>query len=230
MKGQDYMNIFEQKESFLGCMDRSITEDSLLSIFRLAKQIKLRLGKKGYLLDNYLSLVFEGLTTEVSYGAADEGFQVGGNSQHYFFALLDDSVIKNHHPMEERMREVYAQKANTIVYQERYTKLCMLLFSMADELLIQAVKEFTSKLDSNLNSAVDEIRVKELYTEISRLAGEAMLDELNTKIQQRFMIAPLALVFAQGMTDDMLYRLIARDYETSKQMFQLLLDSIPDTV
>lgn len=227
MKGWEDMNIFKHKDSFFGCLDSEVAEDSLLSLFRLAKQIKLRLGEKGYLLDNYLSLIIDGLTTETTYGAADDGSEAGGTSQSCFFSLLDGTALKHHHPLEERIREVFAQQADSLHFQERYTKLCMLLFPMADELLMQATRDFVADRARSLNGVVDEVRVKELYTEISRLAGESMLEELNEKIRQRFMLAPLALAFAQGMTDDLLCRLISRDNETSKQLFQLLMDSMP---
>lgn len=41
--------------------------------------------------------------------------------------------------------------------------------------------------------------------------------------------SPVAAVFAQGLTDDLLYKLTSRDNETSKQMFQLIIDRLPDT-
>jgi len=56
-----------------------------------------------------------------------------------------------------------------------------------------------------------------------------MMEELNTKIRQRFLIAPLAAVFAQGVTNELLFQLTDRDRETSRQMFQLLLDTLPNT-
>lgn len=224
------MNIFKHRDSFLGCLNSSAAEDSLLPLFQLAKQIKLRLGKQGYLLDCYLSLIFEALSSGVSYDAADEGVQAGGDSQGFFFSLLDGTEPEHPHPLGERMREVYNRQADTLAYQERYTKLCMLLFPVADELMTQAATDFIKKKINGLNGVVDEIRLQELFEQIAHLAGESMLEELNAKIRQRFLIAPMAPVFAQGMTDDLLCRLISRDHETSRQMFQLLLDSMPDTL
>ena len=52
------MHIFYDTEDFFGRLDKA-ADDSLLSLLRLARQIRLRLGKKGYLLANYLSLVLE---------------------------------------------------------------------------------------------------------------------------------------------------------------------------
>ena len=55
------MNIFQNAETFYGGESKEVTEVPLLSIFRLAKQIRLQLGPKGYLLDSYLDIVFQGL-------------------------------------------------------------------------------------------------------------------------------------------------------------------------
>lgn len=222
------MNIFKTRDSFFGCLSSGVTEDSLLSLFKLAKQIRLRLGRQGYLLDCYLSLIFEGLTSGVAFDAADEGSQVGGDSQSFFFSLLDGAEPKQTHPLEKRMRDIYDQQAELLDFQERYTRLCLLLFLAADDLQAQATMDFVREKVNSLSGVVDEVRLQELFDQIAHLAGEALLEELNTKIRQRFLIAPLAMVFAQGMTDDLLYRLISRDQETSKQMFQLLLESLPE--
>lgn len=55
------------------------------------------------------------------------------------------------------------------------------------------------------------------------------MEELNKQLQQRFLIVPVALSFAQGLTYDLLYKLTARDPETSRQMFQLLLDAMTES-
>lgn len=223
------MNIFEHRVSFFGSFDGEVTGGSLLSLFQLAKQIRQRMGKQGYLLDCYLSLFFEGVASALAYDAADEGFQSGGELQSLCFHVLDGTEPKKEHPLYRRVMEVYAKQEGVVPYQDRYTRLCLLFFPLADELVAYAAARFVEEQVSNLNGVVDEIRLQELYNQISHLAGEAMMEELNLRLKQRFLIAPLAAVFAQGLTDDLLNRLISRDQETSKQMFQLLLDSLSDT-
>lgn len=80
---------------------------------------------------------------------------------------------------------------------------------------------------TNIGDSLDIIRVQEVYDQISHIAGESILEELNQRIKQRFIIAPASALFAQGFTDELLYKLTYRDIETSRQMFQLLLDIIP---
>ena len=81
------MNIFQNRDSLFGCLDSEVTNNSLLSLFRLAKQIRLRLGKQGDLLDNYLTHFFEGVGSELAFVAADEG-----NHTCAEFQLLLDSL------------------------------------------------------------------------------------------------------------------------------------------
>lgn len=106
----------------------------------------------------------------------------------------------------------------------------MLIFQRADELMVYSTARFVKEQVDNLNDTVDEIQFEELYNKISYLVGESMIDELNEKLKQRFLIVPLVAIFAQGMNNDLLYKLTTHDYETSKQMFQLLLDILPDSL
>ncbi len=198
------MNIFKHRDSFFGCLDSGAAEDSLLSLFKLAKQIRLRLGRQGYLLDCYLSSFFEALSTELAYDAADEGFHRGGELQGLLFHVLDKTEPEKPHPLYQRVREVCEQHADKLVFQERYTNLSMLLFLVEDEAMKHLAAEFLEEQVDSLNGVVDEIRLQHLYGQISHLAGEAMMEELNQQLKQRFIIAPVVVLFAQGFTDELL--------------------------
>lgn len=222
------MNIFHHTDSFFSCPDSGVTEDSLLSIFKLAKQIRLRLGKQGYLLDHYLSMIFEGLSGgQLAFESADEGFRIGGDLQGLLFHVLDGTEPQHEHPLYSRMKELYEQYADKLIFQERYTNLSILLLFLADEAMVTTTGKFVKVQVTNIGGSLDIIRVQEVYDQISHIAGESMLEELNQRIKQRFIIAPASALFAQGFTDELLYKLTYRDIETSRQMFQLLLDIIP---
>ncbi len=228
MKGRDNMNIFQNKDSFFGCPDSGLTEDSLLSIFRLAKQIRLRLGKQGYLPDHYLSMIFEGMSEgKLAFETADEGFRTGGDLQGLLFHILDGTEPQSPNPLHSRMKEVYAQYADKLIFQERYTNVSILVFLLADEVMKSSTLKFVKEQKNNMGGVVDIVRLREVYEQISHVAGEAMMEELNERLKQRFIIAPAAALFAQRFTDELLYKLAYRDIETSRQMFQLLLDIIP---
>lgn len=208
--------------------DNRVAEDSLLSIFKLAKQIRLRLGKQGYLLDHYLSMIFEGMSGgQLAFESADEGFRTGGELQGLLFHVLDGTEPQHEHPLYPRMKELYKQYADKLIFQEPYTNLCILLFFLADEAMVDSTGKFIKEQVTNIGGSLDIIRVQEVYDQISHIAGESMLEELNQRIKQRFIIAPTSALFAQGFTDELLYKLTYHDIETSRQMFQLLLDIVP---
>ena len=222
------MNIFHHTDSFFSCPDSGVTEDSLLSIFKLAKQIRLRLGKQGYLLDHYLSMIFEGMIGgQLAFESADEGFRTGGELQGLLFHVLDGTEPQLEHPLYPRMKELYEQYEGKLIFQERYTNLSILLLFLADEAMVTSTEKFVKEQVTNIGGSLDIIRVREVYDQISHLAGESMLEELNKRIKQRFIIAPASTLFAQGFTDELLYKLTYRDIETSRQIFQLFLDMIP---
>ena len=127
------------------------------------------------------------------------------------------------------MREAYEERSGELCFQERYTRLCLLLFPLADELLAEAAARFQEEQVHRLDGVVDEIRMRELYEQISALTSESMMEELNRRLKQRFLIAPPTAVFMQGLTNDLACRLSERDPETSRQMFQLFIDSLPET-
>lgn len=82
---------------------------------------------------------------------------------------------------------------------------------IADDVLEYSVAHFVKEQVENLCGIVDEIRMKELYEQISYIVGESMMEELNLKLKQRFLIASIAMVFAQGLNNDLIYRLMTRD-------------------
>lgn len=219
------MNIFQNTDDFFGCLNTVVTKDSLLALFKLANQIRLRLGKKGYLLDCYLSLFFEQIHSNLTYDAVDEGTRMSGTLQSMLYCVLDGKKPEKSDPFFERIQEVYEQNADKLNFQERFTNLCLLMFYLTDEFMTCAANVYKKEV----NHTIDIIRFQELYDQISHLAGESMMEELNQQLRMRFQIVPLALAFAQGTSDDLLLKLTSRDDETSKQMFQLLLDNLSET-
>ena len=75
-----------------------------------------------------------------------------------------------------------------------------------------------------IEDAIDFFRLKEFYNQISQIVGEPFMEEFNLRLKKRFLLAPIAVVFAQGFTDELLDRLMCRDPETSRLIFQLMID------
>ena len=91
-----------------------------------------------------------------------------------------------------------------------------------------AVTQFETEQKESISTILDIIQLSDLYRQISNIIGESMAEALNLKLRQNFLAAPLIPIFLQAFTNDLLFKLSHRDCETSRQVFQLLLDNLPD--
>lgn len=222
------MNIFQHNNGYFDCSKSRVMENSLHSLFKLAKEIREKLGKQGYLLDCYLSSFFEGVNYTIALRAADTGFQLGGSLQDMLRHILDHTEPKKQYQFYLRAQQIYKEYIADQPFQEYETNLFLLQFALADEVMSYYTAKYMNEELSQLNLLVDKIHHQEIYDQICSKVGETMMEELNQRLKERFIITSVGDLFAQGFTNDLLYKLTCRDPETSKQMFQLLLDRLPE--
>lgn len=223
------MNIFETHTGFSGRFDPDSTGGSLLSLLALARDIRLKLGRQGYLLDSYLSLSLEAANAIQVYKVADDGFERGGELRSLCFDVIDRSSTEEDHPLYDTALNTLITRTDILRYQERQTRMNLLYAILSDEFLSFIAKHFMQEVSDELGATYDSPKLNDLFNHISEVVGEPLMETLNLRLKQRFLLVPLATVFAQGLTNDLLDCLLSRDSETSKQVFQLLLDTMsPD--
>ena len=223
------MNIFRNTDAFYGDEDRRVTEVPLLSIFRLAKRIRLQLGPKGYLLDNYLGLVLQGLDMATVSEAVEDGVNASYDLHRRLLCpITEDTEPKPSHPLCDRAREVYEQYPAVRSFQEPRTRAYLLMALLGDEPLVPALSDFIAQKKKTPADLGEVYSLQELYESICGFVDESLLEELNRQLLQRFQIVSMRASFLQGCANDLLYQLTWRDLETSKQIFQLLLDLLPE--
>lgn len=222
------MNIFQNIGAFYGA-DRDNESEPLLAIFRLAKRIRLRLGTKGYLLDNYLDLVFQGLNMGITSEAAEEGTEAAYRCQRrLLFYIVEGTEPETPHPLYEQIQKVYEQHSWVQTFQESQTRVYLLMALSANELMEYAISEFIAKQEQYQVGSEDIFFLRELYDKIILFVDEPLMEELNGRLRQWFQGTSLLSAFIQGYANDLLFQLTWRDYETSRQVFQLLLDHLPE--
>ena len=219
------MNIFKTTGDILGCRDGDLAECSLHSFFTLAKQVRMQLGKRGYLLDNYLSLFFEAVNNSLTTDTSEEGM---GSAETY--QALCDQVLKNTDlqggsPFAAKLGDILKEHPFISSFQESDTQRELLFAFAADIFLDEAVTQFFTEQKDSMSNTLDIIKLGDLYRQIEAIVGEPMAETLNLRLKQTFLIAPLAAVFRQAFTHSLLFKLTHRDSETSRQVFQLLLDN-----
>ena len=96
---------------------------------------------------------------------------------------------------------------------------------LSGDFLETAVRLFNEEIANRFRAVVDIADLQNLYRKLSTiLGGEDELEKLHILFRQRFLIATPVAIFMQGTTNQLLYFLLYRDKETSKQVFQLILD------
>lgn len=227
MKGREDMNIFKTKGDILGCRYKELSESHMLSFLCFTRKVRRQLGGKGYLLDYYLSLFFDTVNASLAADAVDKGFQHTGNYQAYCIDALKGADSKKESPLYAKTQEALRKHPEFLTFQEPITRMNLLYMTMADVFLADALALFTREREYAIASIADIIQMDELYEQISHIIGEPAMESLNLHLKQNFLAAPLVPVFMQGFCNDLICRLVSRDIETSRQIFQLLPDFMP---
>ena len=222
------MNIFREIDAFYGDEQKG-RGDPLHSIFRLAGQIRRELGPKGYLLDNYLDLVLQGLNMVVTGEAVEEGTEAAYQFQLRLLShIVDGTEPEEPHPLFDHVREVYQRYPKIRSFQERRTRLYLLMALAEEELLEHALSRFLAKQERFLIGSGDIVSLNEFYDKIVCFANQSFMEELNQRLQRRLQVTSMLSAFIQAYANDLLFQLTWRDPETSRQIFQLLLDILSE--
>ena len=219
------MNIFKETGYFIGTMELE-QENSFSSLFHLAKQIRMKLGRQGYLLDHYLSIFFDAVYQLRPQDALDDASEAAGPYRKICESVLDTSERMKGEPLYDKTLAAIISRLQIISHNEPLTQMSLLYIVMADEFFSDAVKNFTRKQEMALYGILDSVRLREIYEQIAQITGEPVMETLDLKLRQKFLITQQLKVFAQNFTYDVLGWLVFRDIESSKQMFQLILDDM----
>ncbi|MDR2074192.1 MAG: hypothetical protein LBP36_02360 [Oscillospiraceae bacterium] len=217
------MNIFNRESVFLGEHPFEALSEATKEIFKLAKEIKISLGEQGYLLDNYLSMVLESANDCLAHDAAMTGFD-GVSDLFRICTAVQSDLFKDvaSHPFYETAKKYIEE--HPLKFQEKSTVRDLYCAELADEFITFAVKKFIVKEKDELKSVFETVQLQEYHSKIAYLVGEEKFGRLAELLKSRFLIARPVNIFLQAMTNQFLYCLIKRDKETSKQIFQLILD------
>ncbi|NLO38883.1 MAG: hypothetical protein GX115_05365 [Ruminiclostridium sp.] len=217
------MNIFENESGILGSASVDNLKRSFKEFLRQATEIRIRLGEQGYLLDKYLSYLFEATNGILAYEAASEGFETESTLNSLCAEILRGDAKSNDHPFYEQVKSFI--DTHPLKYQESFTKLSLYDVMLSCSYLESVYEQYYTDLVADIRAFLDIVDLNSLYNKICEaLGGEKEMEHLNLLFCKRILIVKAMDIFLQGMTNQLLYSLTYRDRETSKQVFQLLLD------
>ena len=214
------MNIFKENIDFL----KDIPLDAVLKadeeFFSVMKSIRERLGDKKYWLDNYVERILEAINYRQASECSEDGFKANCDLRHLCIEILNGD--ESEHLLYFEIKEAMEKYRN--IYQEYETVRSLTMITVFSEYMKIAVNGYLQETAENLGNVIDSIKLKEYFDNISAIVGEREMERFNLAIKCRFMIAPVLSIYLQGMMNDYLYCFLYRDRETSRLVFQLLLD------
>lgn len=217
------MNIFYEYEDFIGRAETAHLNCTMQEFFELAVSICRKLGKQGYLLDKYLSCVLDAVNSIGIQDSADAGFDAASELRQLCGDVLDSKSNCGGHPLYEAVKTYI--ESYPVSFQEDESRLNYYCINLLDEFISYAAERFLLCKKDSIHKTIDIITLRDLYRKISAItSGEEHMERLNLLIRQRFLIATPMSAFLQGLTTDLLLSLTYRDSESSKQIFQLMLD------
>lgn len=220
------MNTFNSMEGILGDTSSQHLKRTFAEFLAQSRLIRDRLGKQAYLFDQYLSLLLESANCKLAHGAASEGFDGEAPMFTMCLEILRHKPKDTENPLYDIMKTYI--DANPLSYQEDVTKRAVYCVMLSGELLENAVKLFKEELTDRFREVVDIVDLRDLYRKICAILGsEDEMEKLHLLFRQRFLIATPVAVFTQGAANQLIYSLLRRDRETSRQVFQLILDEMP---
>ena len=218
------MNIFFHETSIIGDVEYAVKlRDISTRFWQQVAAIRKELGNRKYLLDEYLS----NLIDAVSMTQIDNVTTISTNAG---FALVEicTGIV---HGEEKRTEHPFYPYAKTFIeehplrFLEPLTKVAIYWSLLSDKFYETACKDFSDKIMESFYTEIDLSLMNERYEDICELLGEEeSMESFNLLFQQRFLLSDSITVFMQGASPQIASWLEYRDQETSRQVFQLLLD------
>jgi len=211
------------KSALVGNLKPKDMRHSFEELLTQAKEIRKQLGERKDLLDRYLS----GLSESARSAYADVASEDGVETAQILRFICRDIVLGEkrfiNYPFY-RHAESYI-KSHPVVCKDATTKAALYTIALTHDYLEIEVKRFLHTQGQNLKGMLDRIDLQELFCQICGIiGGEAGMKNLDRLFRERFLIITSLEGFLQGMAGDLMFELTFKDMESSKQVFQLLLD------
>ena len=217
------MNIFESSKGLFGKHKKGELKELSSNFWNLAKEIREKLGEDAYVLDSYLSEIFTNLDNVMISNVTEKAEEMMNKIYFLCKNLVDYRPIDKKDKMYELARDYII--SHPLPYKESDTRFRVYVILLIDELTEIFIEEslkhdgFVAFLDYN------HLSINNDFEKISEVVGEEEMEKLNEAIKKRFVVPNILEIFKRTVNRKLFYYFIEKDKQTSKQTFQLILDS-----
>lgn len=182
------MNIFMKPNIFSEELPVREISESYCAFFALAQELRIKLGTKAYLLDNYISCLLDVAESTLSVSVYDDGMEsISG-----LYAVIRNAMNSDKnditHPFLKTGREFIS--AHPLELQERETKTAVYVALLVSDYVDVCVKDYRERLRIVIAEEFDALTLDSLYKDLcGLLQGEGELERLNKLFYRRFLTA-----------------------------------------
>ncbi len=222
-EGAFIVNIFETGKGFFGDYKKGKLKILSNDFWSKASKFRKSLGENAYILDSYLCSIFstiEKLYVDDVINRADnlvgeiEGIcrsicesRSYGKESHWFFETAKNYIET--HPLK---------------YKDNTTRAYIYMICLFDDFAdTYFEKTFNGKENKYRNIYASNAVAENLNT-IRNYLSDGEIKVLNEAIKKRFVAPALSNLFMRTLSSQLCYYLLVEDKETSKRLFQIILE------
>jgi hypothetical protein len=218
------MDKFEKERDFIGDISMENMRHAYDEFLAQAREIRKRLGKQAYLFDKYLEYLMESTNSTLAYEASTDGFDKALKLREICMDVVLKKEKNTNHPFFWNAKAFI--EAHPLDCMENQTKVALYVAMLSNDFLEFEAKTYCEEQKSELSEVLDIIDLRNLFEKICGLLwSEDEMHNINRLFCQRFQVITPMAGYLQGLANNLLDELTYRDRETSKFVFQLLLDS-----
>lgn len=216
--------MFEDQKNLYGNCHIDGIRKAMADFWRIAGEIRKELEDKSYYLDEYLSIMLNSIGSAYASNAAFTGENMYSELLVVALSACGSGVDRKNHELYNEIKKHVDEHPND--YLELKTKAELYTSQTILNYLKDIVDSFKEELisDSIDYNMPDYAIASERFEQIKEIVGSEKAERLESAIDEAFLLCPVSLIFVQSLITRLTEGLCLRDPQTSKQIFQLILD------
>ncbi len=214
------MEKLDDQDMFYSSTFTDTMSKSMNDFWKTATEIKMELGDNSRYLTEYLLAVFSRINLPDVLNTASAGENAYSSFWSVITSLLGSGINREGYPFYDEMKQ-YIQ-SHPINYKDRGTKSGIYMANTLFHNVKSMVDSFIEDISQDLEN---DDTIQKSFEQISEIVGNQKAQHLESTIDKAFIVCPTAMVFIQAVIARFAGELCVRDPQTSKHIFEIVLDS-----
>lgn len=216
------MEIFGSYEDFIGQADTKGMNEAFYELMTLIGKVSAEFRRKSDLLNQYLKLLFCGLSAGHIYNLSERGFYENARLRNLVRETLRGEMGSHYaHPLYGTVNAYIRQ--NPLAVTDENTKISIYMVALARDFLDYIAREQHEAQITLLRQRVDLDCLAALRRELSEVMGEEIIERIETLVRERFQTVTYMNMLLQSTADYLSFTLTSRDVESSRTVLELSL-------